>query len=132
MNKEIIVSTLLRMSDTEFILQLGKSIEDYEDAYFSMASKSNDPKKSLDLGHMLIKEIDKFINDRKKAIKKLICIRLNYCESKFKHGHTEEVQVAISVCDCLIIFAVNCPVPILLLSCYLIRKRILDKLCQCT
>jgi hypothetical protein len=56
-----------------------------------------------------------------------LCIRLKYCENKNMEG----VSLASAVADGLISWGTGFPIPISLLSVYIIKRGILDRWCEC-
>ena|SRR5258708_5294850 len=61
-----------------------------------------------------------------RRFKKILCRDLRYCE----RSKSEGLALAISVADALVMVAVI-PVPITAISVYLVRRGILDRVCQC-
>ncbi len=62
-------------------------------------------------------------------LKKLICKDWGYCERRKETG--EGLNLAIAVGDCLAAAATLLPIPIASLAVYLVRNRLLDKMCEC-
>jgi hypothetical protein len=59
----------------------------------------------------------------------LVCKEWNYCEKRVQLG--EGVDLAIAIGDCLTAAATQIPFPIASTAVYLVKNRILDKLCNC-
>jgi hypothetical protein len=65
-------------------------------------------------------------------ITELVCIKFDYC-AKRKRGdfESEEVQLAIAIAELLLTLAAITPVPITMLSVYLVKNGVLDRWCKC-
>ena len=73
---------------------------------------------------------ESIVSDISERLRSIICDDLNYCELR-KKLKSEGAALAIAVADGLISSTLMIPIPITALSVYLIKKGILDQLCQC-
>ncbi len=73
-----------------------------------------------------------FIYQNKEEIKQKICVDLMYC-NKEADGEFEKEgwRVAIAIIDSLIVSATQAPIPIATLGVYIVKKQLLQKLCEC-
>ncbi len=63
----------------------------------------------------------------KKEIYELVCVDLAYCQKRDSDG----LDLAVAVADSLVSIASQMPLPVTAVSVYLIKKRVLDKWCDC-
>lgn len=130
MNKNILSDFLSLASKDEFLIILSKFDEESNITGISLSLDGSDVSESLSKGQKIIEKIKFWVGSRKKKITIWICNDLNYCESSLKKN-TESSQLLIAVTDSLSMWATSCPVPVILLSTYLIKYKVLDDLCKC-
>lgn len=63
------------------------------------------------------------------AIAPVVCP--SYCAFKRRFSEADEINVAITVADALLMARFNTPVPIGTISYYIVRRRMLDPMCGC-
>lgn len=73
------------------------------------------------------------IESNKKIFKEKVCIDLKYCEKKkFFDKNGELIYITSSLADIIVSLITNLPVSAsITLSVYIIRTRVLDKICAC-
>ncbi|MFY9622415.1 MAG: hypothetical protein WAM70_16540 [Pyrinomonadaceae bacterium] len=63
-------------------------------------------------------------------IRQRLCIEWDYCEKRSAF-RGEGFQLTLAVADALLAFVTLIPIPVTSLSVYLVRRGVLDKICQC-
>lgn len=61
-----------------------------------------------------------------------ICTKFDYCKRR-KDGtlESEEITIGIAVADALLSAATSFPIPVTMVSAYIVKKGILDRWCKC-
>ena len=79
---------------------------------------------------LLVERIDKRIAGIKDVLYRKICVDFNYCEKRRnKEFQTEGFNLGLAVSDALLSAATGFPLPIALVSAYLIKNHFFDELC---
>ena len=65
-------------------------------------------------------------------LKRVLCEECAYCEKRKRKEFQEEGwQLAIAIFDSLTALAIQFPVPLILISVYLLKHHVLDEFCGC-
>jgi hypothetical protein len=68
-----------------------------------------------------------------KQVVQTVCRDVKYCERRqAKTFESEGVTVSIAVADALVSSAIGVPIPIIQLTVYIIKRGILDQICECS
>jgi hypothetical protein len=104
-------------------------VQDCIDAGVLSSTAKGDTKKSQQ--ENVQKQISEAIKADEGRIKKLICTELNYCE----RISSERVKVIIDIVDAIVIGKITLltalPIPLVRVTVYIVRKKMLDPLCDC-
>lgn len=72
------------------------------------------------------------VNSLHDSLYETVCVGWNYCaKRKEKKFQTEEVTLSIAIADILLSAATQIPLPVTLISVYLVKRGVLDKWCKC-
>jgi hypothetical protein len=77
-----------------------------------------------------IKRIQDFMEEMQAELKRIVCREFNYCRRRNEPSLSEHVALGVAIADELFKAMAPSPIPIFLISVYLIRRG-LDDFCEC-
>lgn len=73
-----------------------------------------------------------YLNERVAVLRKTVCEDLGYC-NLIRNGvfESDGWATALAISDSLAMYLTGLPVPVVVLSVYVVKRRMLDRICKC-
>lgn len=98
----------------------------------SPQSHNDQSKIHIRLKTLALKKIEKIISDNREKLYELICVKFEYCKLKRSGSlNSDGLNLSLNIIDGLISFAIGLPIPLSMVIYYLVKNRLIDKLCNC-